>query len=65
MFLAQYTWKVGEKEIKMVFMMNKLAMINYCEIILKILVSYPSGKHLKLGSLLATLYLTNGPHKLK
>jgi hypothetical protein len=36
MFPAHYTWKVAEKEFKMAFMMNKLAMINYCEIILEI-----------------------------
>ncbi len=33
-FPAQYTWKVAEKGFKMAFMMNKLAMINSCEIIL-------------------------------
>jgi hypothetical protein len=32
---AHYTWKVAEKWFKMAFMMNKLAMINYCEIILE------------------------------
>ncbi len=30
-----YTWKVAEKGFKMVFMMNELAMINSCEIILE------------------------------
>ncbi len=35
-FPAHYTWKVAEKGFKMAFMMNKLAMINYCEIILEI-----------------------------
>jgi hypothetical protein len=34
-FLAHYTWKVAEKGFKMAFMMNKLAMINSCETILK------------------------------
>ncbi len=34
-FPAHYTWKVAEKEFKMAFMMNKLAMINSCEIILE------------------------------
>ncbi len=34
-FPACYTWKVAEKEFKMACMMNKLAMINSCEIILK------------------------------
>jgi hypothetical protein len=34
-FPAHYTWKVAEKGFKMAFIMNKLAMINYCEIILK------------------------------
>jgi hypothetical protein len=29
-------WKVAEKGFKMAFMMNKLAMINSCEIILEI-----------------------------
>ncbi len=33
-FLAHYTWKVAEKWFKMSFMMNKLAMINSCEIII-------------------------------
>ncbi len=33
-FLAHYTWKVAEKGFKMASMMNKLAMINSCEIIL-------------------------------
>jgi hypothetical protein len=34
-FLVQCTWKVAEKGSKMVSMMNKLAMINSCEIILE------------------------------
>ncbi len=34
-FTAHYIWKVAEKGFKMAFMMNKLAMINSCEIILK------------------------------
>ena len=34
-FPAHYTWKVTEKEFKMAFMMNKLAMINSREIILE------------------------------
>jgi len=34
-FPMHYTWKVAEKWIKMAFMMNKLAMINSCEIILE------------------------------
>ncbi len=34
-FPAHSTWKVAEKGFKMVCMMNKLAMINSCEIILK------------------------------
>jgi hypothetical protein len=33
-FLGHYAWKVAEKGFKMAFMMNKLAMINSCEIIL-------------------------------
>ncbi len=32
-FPVHYTWKVAEKGLKMAFMMNKLAMINSCEII--------------------------------
>jgi hypothetical protein len=32
-FPAHYTWKVAEKGFKMASMMNKLAMINSCEII--------------------------------
>jgi len=32
---AHYTWKVAEKEFMMAFMMNKLAMINSCKIILE------------------------------
>ncbi len=32
---AHYAWKVAEKGFKMAFMMNKLAMINFCEIILE------------------------------
>jgi hypothetical protein len=34
-FPAHYTWKVVETGFKMAFMMNKLAMINSCEIILE------------------------------
>ncbi len=34
-FPAHYTWKVDEKGFKMAFMMNKLAAINSCEIILE------------------------------
>jgi hypothetical protein len=29
-FLGHYTWKVAEKEFKMAFIKNKLAMINSC-----------------------------------
>jgi hypothetical protein len=32
-FLAHYTWQVAEKGFKMASMMNKLAIINSCEII--------------------------------
>jgi hypothetical protein len=32
-FPAHYTWKVADKGFKMAIMMNKLAMINSCEII--------------------------------
>ncbi len=34
-FPVHYPWKVPEKGFKMAFMMNKLARINSCEIILK------------------------------
>jgi hypothetical protein len=34
-FPAHDTWKVGEKTFKMACMMNKLAMMNSCEIILE------------------------------
>ncbi len=34
-FPVHYTWKVAEKGYKMAFMMNKLVMINSCEIILE------------------------------
>ena len=34
-FPAHYTWKVADKGFKMAFMMNKLAMINSCEIIVE------------------------------
>ncbi len=34
-FPAHYTWKVAEKGFTMSFMMNKLVMINSCEIILE------------------------------
>jgi hypothetical protein len=34
-FPAHYTWKVAEKVFKMAFIMDKLAMINSCEIILE------------------------------
>jgi len=35
-FPAHYTWKVAEKGCKMAFMMYKIAMIHFCEIILEI-----------------------------
>ncbi len=34
-FPAHYTWNVAEKGFKKAFMMNKLAMINSCNIILE------------------------------
>jgi hypothetical protein len=34
-FPAHYTWKVAEKGFKMASIMNKLAMIHSCEIILE------------------------------
>jgi hypothetical protein len=34
-FPAHDTWKVAEKGLKMVFMINTLAMINSCEIVLE------------------------------
>jgi hypothetical protein len=35
MFPAYYTWMVAERGLNMAFMMNKFAMINFCEIILE------------------------------
>jgi hypothetical protein len=35
-FPVHFTWKVAEKGFKFAFMMNKLAMISSCEIILEI-----------------------------
>ncbi len=32
---SHYTWKVAEKGFKMAFMMNKLAMVNSCEVLLE------------------------------
>ncbi len=34
-FPAHYTWKVAEKGFKMACMVNKLALINSCEIVLE------------------------------
>jgi hypothetical protein len=34
-FPVHHTWKVAEKGFKMSFMINKLAMMNSCEIILE------------------------------
>ncbi len=34
-FPAHYTWKEAEKGFKMAFMMNKLAMNDFCEIIVE------------------------------
>jgi hypothetical protein len=34
-FPAHYIWKVAEKGFKIASMMNKLAMINSCEVILE------------------------------
>jgi hypothetical protein len=34
-FPTHYTWKVAEKGLKVAFMMNKLAMINSCGIVLE------------------------------
>jgi hypothetical protein len=34
-FPAHYTWKVAEKGFKIAYMMNKLALINSCEIVLE------------------------------
>jgi hypothetical protein len=34
-FPAHYTWKVAEKGLNMAFILNKLAMMNSCEIILE------------------------------
>ncbi len=38
-FPVHYTWKVAKKGFMMAFMMNKLAMINSCEIILEFFLS--------------------------
>jgi hypothetical protein len=34
-FAAHFTWKVADKGFRMPFMMNKLALINSCKIILE------------------------------
>jgi len=35
-FPAHFTWKVAEKGFKLAFMMNKLAMINFCDIVKRV-----------------------------
>jgi hypothetical protein len=34
-FPAHYTWKVAEEGLNIAFMVNKLAMFNYCEFFLE------------------------------
>ena len=43
-----YPWKVAEKGFKMAFMMNKLAMINPCEIILEKLNNFFAKNHCEI-----------------
>jgi hypothetical protein len=61
-FPAHYTWKVAEKGFKMASMMNKLAIINSCEIMelfLKINVNFFAKNHCEIQVrtiLVCTLY---------
>ncbi len=60
-FPAHYTWKVAERGFKMAYsMMNKLAIINYCEIILeKIKLFFFAKNHCEiqvLTALICTFY---------
>jgi hypothetical protein len=56
-FPAHYTWKVADKGFKMAFMMNKLAMINSCEIILEKKITKNHCEILVLTILVCSLYL--------
>jgi hypothetical protein len=47
-FPAHCTWKVAEKGFKMASMMNKLAMMNYCEIILERKLIFLPKNHCKI-----------------
>ncbi len=47
-FPAHYTWEVAEKGFKMAFMMNKLAMINFSEIILETKNNFFAKNHCKI-----------------
>ncbi len=51
------TWKVAEKGFKMAFMMNKLAMINSCEIILEKQNYFFAKNHCEIQVLECALYL--------
>ncbi len=58
-FPVHYTWKVAEKGFKMAFMMNKLAMINSCEIILEMKNNFFAKNHCEIQVrtiLVCTLY---------
>ncbi len=58
-FPAHYTWKVTEKGFQMASMMNKLAMINSCEIIIEKLKYFFAKNHceIQVRTILAcTLY---------
>jgi hypothetical protein len=58
-FPAQYTWKVAEKGFKMASMMNKLAIMNSCEIILEKKINFFAKKNCEIQVrtlLVSTLY---------
>jgi hypothetical protein len=59
-FPEHYTWKVADKGFKMAVKMNKLAMINFCEIILKNKNNFFAKNHCEIQVrtiLVCTLYL--------
>jgi hypothetical protein len=61
-FPAHYTWKVAEKGFKMASIMNKLVMINSCEIILEKKNYFFAKNHCEIQVhtiLVCTLYLIN------
>ncbi len=60
-----YAWKVAEKGFKMAFMINKLAMINFCEIILKFFFVKNTGEIQVHIVLECALYLIKYGNKLK